>query len=71
MQKAFEEEMCDCGVFEKAFAFPIRDTVDSLISGHHRGNDFCPLNGDVRLLEILIFLTFCRLGWGTLKVESF
>ena len=22
-------------------------TVDSLISGHHRGNDFCPLIGGV------------------------
>ena len=63
--------MSDCGVFETAFAFAIRDTVDSLISGHHWGNDFSPLIGDVRLLESLIFLTFCRQGWGTLKVLSF
>ena len=45
--------------------------VDSLISGHHRGNDFCPLIGGVRFLESLIFLTFCGLGRGTLKVLSF
>ena len=47
------------------------DTVDSPISGHHRGNNFCPLIGGVRLLESLIFFTFCGLGKGTLKVLSF
>ena len=46
-------------------------TVDSLINGHHRGNDFRPLIGGVRLLESLIFLTFCGLGKGNLKVLSF
>ena len=41
------------------------NTVDSLISGQHKGNDFCPLIGGVRVLESL-FLTFCDLGRGTL-----
>ena len=45
-----------------------KNTVNSVISGHHRGNDFCPLIGDVRLLESLAFLTFCCLGRGSLKV---
>ena len=31
------------------------NTVNSLISGHHWGNGFCPLIGDVRLLESLTF----------------
>ena len=31
-------------------------TADSLISGHHRGNNFCPLIGGVRLFgEFNIF----------------
>ena len=30
-------------------------TVESLISGHHRENDFCPLIGGVCLYEIHIF----------------
>ena len=47
------------------------DTVDSLISGHNRRNDFCPLIGGVRLLESVIFFTFCGLWRGTLKVLSF
>ena len=46
-------------------------TVDSLISGHKWGNDFCPLIGGVRLLEIVIFFTFCGLGRDNLKVLSF
>ena len=46
------------------------DTVNSVISGHHRGNDFCPLVGDVRLLKSLTSLTFCCLGRGSLKVPS-
>ena len=45
-------------------------TVNSLISGHHQGNNFCPLIGDVRLLESLTFLTFCCLGRRSLKVLS-
>ena len=45
-------------------------TVNSLISGHHRGNDFCTLIGDVRLLESLTFLTFCCLGRDSLKILS-
>ena len=56
-----------CGMVDRRKAF----TVDSLISEHHRGNGFCPLIGGVRLLESLIFLTFCCLGRGTLKVLSF
>ena len=44
------------------------NTVDSLISGHYRGNDFCPLIGGLCLLESLIFFSFCGLGRGTLKV---
>ena len=39
-------------------------TVGSLISRHHRGNDFCPLIGGVRLLESLKFFIFCGLGGG-------
>ena len=45
-------------------------TVNSLISGHHRGIDFSPLVGDVRLLESLTFLTFWCLVRGSLKVLS-
>ena len=45
-------------------------TVNSLISGHHRGNDFCLLIGDVRLLESLTVLIFCCLGRGSSKVLS-
>ena len=46
------------------------NTVNSLISGQHQGNYFCPLIGSVRLLESVIFRTFCRLGRGTSKVLS-
>ena len=46
------------------------NTVNSLISGHHWGSDFCPLIGDVHLLESLTFFTFCCLGRGSLKVLS-
>ena len=46
-------------------------TVDSLISGHNRGNDFCPLIGGVRLLESVIFFTFCGLGGGYFKGSEF
>ena len=45
-------------------------TVNALISGHHRGNDFCPLIGDVRLLERLIFLTYFGRGRCSSKVQS-
>ena len=47
------------------------NTVDSLIRGYHRGNDFCPLIGVICLLGSLIFLTLCGLGRGTLKVLTF
>ena len=46
------------------------NTVDSLISGHQRGNYVCPLNEGVRLLESLKFFTFLSLGKGTLKVSK-
>ena len=46
------------------------NTVNSLISGQHQGNYFCPLIGGVRLSESVIFWTFCRLGRGTSKVLS-
>ena len=34
----------------------ISDTVNSLISGHHRCKKFCPLIGGVRLLESFFLL---------------
>ena len=47
------------------------NTVDSLISGHHRGNNFCQQIGGVRLLQSLILLTLCGLGSVSLKVLNF
>ena len=47
------------------------NTVDSLISGHHRGNNICPLIGGVRLLESSIFFATYGLERGTLKVLCF
>ena len=62
------------GEWKNFFTFSIsgnKTTVDSLISGHHRGNDFCPLIGGVHYLENLIFLTSCELVRGTLKGLSY
>ena len=50
-----------------------KETVDSPISGHHWGNNICPLIVGVLLLKSLIFLSsmFPLPREGTLRVLSF
>ena len=47
--------VCQTSYYKKFKNEQLQDTVNSVISGHHWGNDFCLLIGDVRLLESLTF----------------
>ena len=51
--------------FPTSSVLAIRSTVDSLISGHHWGKDYCPLIRGVRLLESLWFF---GKGRGNIKM---